>query len=192
MALSLTLPFTVPTRLSCFKADFHAIRLIEGSPFKAVSTITQIHCEQGGSMFLHTRLKVRDLERSITFYTRYFNMVCRGRKTSPRGSQLAFLTMPGSPTELELAYLPWDPDFQLPEDIFHLAFRIKNMSEMIEQMRTDGVKITEEPSRRSGNGDMAFIEDPDGYEIELLSFGVGEFEALQAEIKAISMQSVTQ
>jgi lactoylglutathione lyase len=142
-------------------------------------------------MFLHTRLKVRDLERAITFYTRYFNMVCRGRKTSSRGSQLAFLTMPGSPTELELAYLPWDPDFQLAEDIFHLAFRVEDMTETIQQMRADGVKITEEPSGRSGNGDMAFIEDPDGYEIELLSFGAGEFEALQAEIDLISRQSAT-
>lgn len=137
-------------------------------------------------MFLHTRLKVRDLERSITFYTRYFNMVCRDRKTSPRGSQLAFMTMPGSPTELELAYLPWDPNFQLPEDIFHLAFRVEDMTAIIERMRRDGVKVTEEPSRRKSGGDMAFIEDPDGYEIELLSFGAGEFEALQAKIASAS------
>ncbi|WP_373532555.1 VOC family protein [Vampirovibrio sp.] len=142
-------------------------------------------------MFLHTRLKVRNLERSIAFYTRYFNMVCRGRKSSPRGSQLAFLTMPGSPTELELAYLPWDPDFQLPEDIFHLAFRVQDMSATVVQMRADGINITEEPSGRSGGGDMAFIEDPDGYEIELLSYGPGEFEALQAEIDAISTQAAT-
>jgi lactoylglutathione lyase len=136
-------------------------------------------------MFLHTRIKVRDLDRSINFYTRHFNMVCRDRKTSPRGSQLAFLTMPGSPTELELAYLPWDPDFSLPEDIFHLAFRVEDMETTIAGMRQAGVKITEEPSSRRGSGAMAFIEDPDGYEIELLSFGPGEFEALQQEIATV-------
>jgi lactoylglutathione lyase len=136
-------------------------------------------------MFLHTRLKVRDLERSIAFYETYFNMVCRDRKTSPRGSQLAFMTMPGSPTELELAYLPWDPDFHLPEDIFHLAFRVEDMDATLAKMRKDGVKITEEPSGRRDGGEMAFIEDPDGYEIELLSFAPGEFEALQAKIAAI-------
>jgi lactoylglutathione lyase len=136
-------------------------------------------------MFLHTRIKVRDLDRSIAFYSRHFNMVCRDRKTSPRGSQLAFMTMPGSPTELELAYLPWDPDFQLPEDIFHLAFRVENMDEAIASMRQAGVKITEEPMGRSNGGDMAFIEDPDGYEIELLSFAPGEFEALQNKLATV-------
>lgn len=136
-------------------------------------------------MFLHTRLKVRDLERSIAFYSTHFKMVCRDRKTSPRGSQLAFMTMPGSPTELELAYLPWDPDFQLPEDIFHLAFRVENMETAIAQMREAGVKITEEPSERRDGGYMAFIEDPDGYEIELLSYAPEQFEALQKEIASI-------
>ncbi|WP_303674872.1 VOC family protein [Vampirovibrio chlorellavorus] len=120
-------------------------------------------------MFLHTRLKVRDIERAIAFYSRYFNMTCRGRKTSPRGSQLAFMQVPGSPTELELAYLPWDPDFQLPEDIFHLAFQVDNVPDALEQMRAEGVKITEECTTMPNGRSMAFIEDPDGYEIELLS-----------------------
>lgn len=136
-------------------------------------------------MFLHTRIKVRDLERSIAFYSQHFNMVCRDRKSSPRGSQLAFMTMPGSPTELELAYLPWDPDFSLPEDIFHLAFRVEDMDKAIASMRAAGVKITDEPMGRREDGSMAFIEDPDGYEIELLSYGPGQFEALQAQIAAV-------
>jgi lactoylglutathione lyase len=120
-------------------------------------------------MFLHTRLKVRNLDRSIAFYSQYFGMTCRDRKTSSRGSQLAFMTMQGSPTELELAYLPWDPDFHLPEDIFHLAFSVENMTKTLSYMRETGVKITEEASKRSDGGEMAFIEDPDGYEVELLS-----------------------
>ncbi|MEB3286192.1 MAG: VOC family protein [Vampirovibrionales bacterium] len=140
-------------------------------------------------MFLHTRLKVRDLDRSIAFYQTHFGMICRDRKTSPRGSQLAFMTMPGSPTELELAYLPWDPDFQLPEDIFHLAFRVQEVASAIEKMRAAGVKVTEEPSGRRNGGQMAFIEDPDGYEIELLSYAPGEFEALQQKIAEIGFSA---
>lgn len=136
-------------------------------------------------MFLHTRIKVRDLDRSIAFYSTHFHMVCRDRKTSPRGSQLAFMTMPGSPTELELAYLPWDPDFSLPEDIFHLAFRVKDMETAVAAMRKAGVKITEEPSDRRDGGNMGFIEDPDGYEIELLSYAPGDYEALQREIASV-------
>jgi lactoylglutathione lyase len=120
-------------------------------------------------MFLHVRLKVRDLDRAIRFYVTHLGFEVSGRSTSPRGSQLAFLRHPQSPTELELAHLPWDPDFQLPEDIFHLAFAVDDMGQALAAMRADGVKVTEEPSPRSRGGEMAFIEDPDGYEIELLS-----------------------
>ena len=129
-------------------------------------------------MFLHTRLKTRDIERSIAFYTQHFGMVCRARKSSPRGTQLAFMHLKGSPTELELAFLPWDPDFKLDEDIFHLAFSVPDMTAALDGMRAAGVKITEEPSPGSH---MAFIEDPDGYEIELLEYDPGEYEAMMAE-----------
>ncbi len=125
-------------------------------------------------MFLHTRIKVRDLTRSIAFYSQHFGFICRDQKTSARGSQLAFLQMPGTPTELELAYLPWDADFKLDEDIFHLAFRVENMATAIAALESGGVKITEPPSSRSKGGWMAFIEDPDGYEIELLEFSDAE------------------
>ncbi|MEB3285612.1 MAG: VOC family protein [Candidatus Sericytochromatia bacterium] len=120
-------------------------------------------------MFLHVRLKVRDVDRAILFYTTYFGFTLQGRSESPRGSQLAFLRHPASPTELELAYLPWDPDFTLPEDIMHLAFGVADMEGTVKRMREAGVRVTEEPSPRSKGGLMAFIEDPDGYEIELLS-----------------------
>lgn len=120
-------------------------------------------------MFLHTRLKVRDMDRAIAFYTTHLGFHLRDRSTSPRGTQLTFLGMPGTPTELELAHLPWDPDFTLDEDIFHLAFQVDDVPSAVERMRAAGVKITEEPSERSRGGWMAFIEDSDGYEIELLS-----------------------
>lgn len=120
-------------------------------------------------MFLHVRLKVRDIDRAIAFYTTHLGFALQGRSESPRGSKLAFLKHPASPTELELAYLPWDPDFTLPEDIMHLAFGVEDMHTSLAAMRAAGVKITEEPSPRSKGGFMAFIEDPDGYEIELLS-----------------------
>lgn len=119
--------------------------------------------------FLHVRLKVRDLERAISFYTTFFGFALRGRKASPRGSQLAFLKHPGSPTELELAYLPWDPDFTLPEDIFHLAFEVEDMPAFCARLEEAGVKVTDPPEETRPGRWMAFIEDPDGYEIELLS-----------------------
>jgi lactoylglutathione lyase len=120
-------------------------------------------------LFLHVRLKVRDMSRSVEFYTTQLGFKKVDEKTSPRGSQLTFLEYPNSPTLLELAYLPWDPDFKLEEDIFHLAFGLENLPVQIETMRQAGVKITDEPMETRPGRFMAFIEDPDGYEIELLS-----------------------
>lgn len=117
--------------------------------------------------FLHVRLKVRDLARSVAFYETHFEAQVRRRHVSGRGSQLAHLALPGTEAELELAYLPWDPDFQLPEDLMHLAFLLPSVRDSVARMRELGVKITEEP-HHTGSGWMAFIEDPDGYEIELL------------------------
>ena len=131
-------------------------------------------------MFLHTRLKVRDMDRAIAFYTAHLGFVVRDRKTSPRGTQLTFLHLAGTPTELELAFLPWDPDFKLDEDIFHLAFKVDDMDTALASMRAGGVKITEEPGPRRSGGAMAFIEDPDGYEIELLEYTAEDWAALQA------------
>ncbi len=119
--------------------------------------------------FLHTRLKVRDMDRAIAFYTQHLGCEVTRRSTSPRGTQLTFLKLPGVEADLELAYLPWDPDFQLPEDIMHLAFQVSDMHATLSAMREAGVKITEEPAEGS-SGLMAFIEDPDGYEIELLDY----------------------
>ena len=118
--------------------------------------------------FLHTRLKTRDMERAIAFYTTHLGCKLLGRKTSPRGSLLAFLALPGVGVELELAHLPWDPDFKLDEDIFHLAFEVPDLPGRVEAMRAAGIKITDEPMKMSSGSLMAFIEDPDGYEIELL------------------------
>lgn len=118
--------------------------------------------------FLHTRLKVRDLERAIAFYCTFLGAELTDRKVSGRGTQLAFVRLPGANADLELAHLPWDPDFKLDEDIFHLAFEVDDMEATIASMRAAGIVITEEPEKSSTGTWMAFIADPDGYEIELL------------------------
>ncbi len=118
--------------------------------------------------FLHTRLKVRDMERAIAFYTGHLGCTLTHQSRSPRGTQLTFLKLPGVDADLELAHLPWDPDFQLAEDIVHLAFEVTDLVATVERMRGAGVSITEEPMQTSSGTWMAFIADPDGYEIELL------------------------
>lgn len=123
--------------------------------------------------FLHTRIRVRDIERSIRFYTENLGCALRGRSTSPRGNQLAFLSLPGGSAELELCFMPGSPDFSFPEDIFHLAFEVEDMEEAHRRLRANGVRFTEGPDRMRSGTWMAFIEDPDGYEIELLQHAPG-------------------
>lgn len=113
--------------------------------------------------FLHVRIRVRDLERAIEWYCRSLGFELERRSTSPRGNRLAFLQLPGNQTRLELCYIPDGGDFSFPEDIFHLAFSVDDMQQAFREMAARGVKFTEGPS-----GGMAFIEDADGYEIELL------------------------
>lgn len=118
--------------------------------------------------FLHVRLKVRDLDRSVGFYVTHFGATVRSRHQSGRGSQLAHLRLPESDAELELAYLPWDPDFHLDEDLVHLAFQVDDLAQTLAALRQGGVTITEEAAPMGGGGWMAWVADPDGYEIELL------------------------
>ena len=118
--------------------------------------------------FLHTRLKVRDLDRAVAFYCTHLGCKEGRRTVSGRGTQIAFLELPGVGAQLELSFLPWDPDFKLDEDIMHLAFEVEGMESVVAGLRAAGVTITEEPACSSSGTWMAFIEDPDGYEIELL------------------------
>lgn len=115
---------------------------------------------------LHTRLRVADLERSIAFYA-LLGMEVRGRSRSPRGNQLVFLTAPEGGSELELCHIPGGGSFSLPEDLVHVAFRSLDLRADLARLSDAGVKVTE-PYTPTGHGALAFIEDPDGYEVELL------------------------
>ena len=113
--------------------------------------------------FLHTRLKVRDLDASIRFYETNFGATVRARHTSGRGSLLAHLTLPGTNAELELAHLPWEPLFKLDEDILHIAFEVDDMAATLADLKANGANVTDEDPA------MSWVADPDGYEIELLA-----------------------
>jgi len=116
--------------------------------------------------FLHLRIRVKDIQRTIKFYKENFGCEVVRESTSPRGNKLVFLSLPEDNAVLELCQFPDEKnnDFRIEEDLFHLAFSVPSMKKAYEEMTARGVKFTE----GGPNDRMTFIDDPDGYEIELL------------------------
>jgi len=122
--------------------------------------------------FDHTRIRVSDLEKSIQFYcdTCGFEVLKRTDK-SPSGNQLAHLQIPGSPHKLELTYSP-DYEVKFPEDLVHTCIKVDDIvayCEKLEKMEWNMDLWPENWREKFADGKkMAFITDPDGYEIEIL------------------------
>jgi lactoylglutathione lyase len=117
---------------------------------------------------LHTRMRVSDLDQTIRFYTTVLGLEVIERKTSPRGSQLAFLKVPNSDELIELTSFPPSGPVKVQEDLVHLAFQVENMDDTIASLTARGVTITDGPTQTSSGSRFIFIDAPDGYEIELI------------------------
>ena len=118
---------------------------------------------------LHTRIRVSNLERTIAFYEQLGFQCTRRTDKSPAGNQLAFLELAGNEHFLELCY---SPDYQLkvPEDLMHTAIGYADLIAKCDELEKKGVVIWPDGWRAkfpTGNK-MAFVTDPDGYEVELL------------------------
>ncbi len=122
---------------------------------------------------LHTRMRVSDLDETIQFYTSVLGLEVIERKTSPRGSHLAFLKVPNSDELIELTSFPPSGSVKVQEDLVHLAFQVDNLDETITSLNAMGVKITDGPTKTSSGSRFIFIDAPDGYEIELLERPAG-------------------
>ncbi len=117
---------------------------------------------------LHTRMRVSDMEQTITFYTDVLGLEVLERKTSPRGSHLAFLKVPNSEALIELCSFPTSGAVQVQEDLVHLAFEVEDMNYTIQELNTKSIPITDGPTTSSSGSRFIFIDAPDGYEIELI------------------------
>jgi lactoylglutathione lyase len=119
--------------------------------------------------FLHTRIRVADLDRSIAFYGKLGFACVRRTDRSPAGNQLAFLELEGNDHFLELCYSP-DYRVAVPEDLMHTAVGYPDLIAKCGELEAQGLAIWPgdwRESFRSGNK-MGFVTDPDGYEVELL------------------------
>jgi len=121
---------------------------------------------------LHTMLRVGDLERSIEFYTDVLGMKLLRRKDYRDGQfTLAFVGYGDESEEavIELTY-NWDTDkYDLGDGYGHIAIEVDDVYKAAEAIRGRGGKILREPGpMNAGTTIIAFVEDPDGYPIELL------------------------
>ncbi len=122
--------------------------------------------------FLHTMLRVKDLDASIRFYTEHFGMKLLRRNDYPGGEfTLAFLGYgdESEHTVIELTY-NWDGRaYDLGDAFGHLAIGVDDIYAVCDRLRDEGVRITREPGpMKHGSTVIAFVEDPTGYKVELI------------------------
>ncbi len=117
---------------------------------------------------LHTRYRVNDLEKTVLFYKQVLGLDEIRRHKSPRGSELVFLKAPESEEQIEICSFPNSGPVQVQPDLTHLAFEVDSLLEFEKHLQTLGLKYSDGPVLRENGGGFAFIDAPEGYEIELI------------------------
>ena len=126
--------------------------------------------------YLHTMVRVSDLEKSLDFYCNNLGLVEVRRKESEKGRfTLVFLAAPQDVDKVKESTSPlveltynWDPeDYQGGRNFGHLAYRVDDIYETCERLKSGGVTINRPPR----DGRMAFVRSPDNISIELLQKG---------------------
>jgi len=120
--------------------------------------------------YLHTMVRVKDLDASIAFYKLLGLQETRRMENEGGRFTLVFMAPPGQPEcPVELTY-NWDGDEGLPSDsrhFGHLAYRVDNIYETCQHLMDNGVTINRPPR----DGYMAFVRSPDNVSVELLQAG---------------------
>ena len=124
---------------------------------------------------LHTRYRVNDLERTVAFYRDVLGLAEIRRHKSPRGSELVFLKAPGSEEQIEITFFPAGGPVQVQPDLTHLAFEVDSLDEFAKHLAKHGLKYSDGPTTSSSGTTFAFIDAPEGYEIELIQKGRGDY-----------------
>lgn len=120
--------------------------------------------------FLHTMVRVKDIEKSLAFYTDVLNMKLDHKKRL-EDCWLYFLTDEENTCQIELTYNDETPEggYELGSGFGHFAFSVDSLDEFTEKINKLGYSYLYPPFDLNGKGSkIAFINDPDGYEIELI------------------------
>lgn len=117
---------------------------------------------------LHTRYRVHDLEKTVAFYKDVLGLQETSRHTSGRGSQLVFLKAPESEEEIELCKFDESGPVQVGPDLTHLAFEVDDLEAFARAAGEKGYPLSDGPHQSSSGSVIAFLDAPEGYEIELI------------------------
>jgi len=116
---------------------------------------------------LHTRYRVKDLEKTVLFYKDVLGLKELRRQTSGRGSQLVFLKAPDSEEEIEICKFDESGPVMVGPDLTHLAFEVDDLEKFAREAAAKGYPLSDGP-HASSSGKIAFIDAPEGYEVELI------------------------
>jgi lactoylglutathione lyase len=117
---------------------------------------------------LHTRYRVNDLEKTVGFYKDVLGLEEIRRHKSPRGSELVFLKAPGSEELIEICSYPASGPVVVGTDLTHLAFEVEDLETFTKAAAAKGYPLSDGPTTSSTGTVFAFIDAPEGYEIELI------------------------
>lgn len=117
---------------------------------------------------LHTRYRVTDLEKTIHFYQAVMGLEMIRHSKSPRGSELVFFKVPGSEEEIEICKYDASGPVQVGPDLTHLAFEVDDIEAFAKHSASLGYPLSDGPTQTSSGSIIAFIDAPEGYEIELI------------------------
>lgn len=120
---------------------------------------------------LHTRYRVNDLDRTVKFYKDVLGLEEVRRHKSPRGSELVFLKAPESAEMIELCHYPGSGPVEVQPDLTHLAFEVDSLEQFGKHLEQHGIKYSDGPHLNPDGGGIAFIDAPEGYEVELIQPG---------------------
>lgn len=125
--------------------------------------------------FLHTMIRVGNLEKSVAFYTQVLGMHEISRREVPEGKYTNVFVGYGPKSEvatLELTFNWGVEKYELGGGFGHLAVGADDIYALCDKVRAAGGKVTREPGPvKFGTTVIAFVEDPDGYKIELIQSG---------------------
>lgn len=118
--------------------------------------------------YLHTKLRVPDLDAAIGFYAAAFGYTVRARREGPEASEIAFLVLPGDTAELQLARVADGARVDVPARLMHLAFKVDDMATTMAGAVEAGATVVSGPYTLPSGSIVAFLRDPHGYDLELV------------------------